>query len=121
VPRPCCCRLVAGEPAATDFRPAGRRACELDVVGMTLDELEALRLADLDGLYQEDAAARMRISRATFGRIVESARRKVAEALVHGKALRIRGGPVCCSPPPGGRCRKPSGGGCLRSEQEKSA
>ena len=57
-----------------------------------MDELEALRLADLESLYQEQAAGRMKVSRQTFGRIVESARRKVAEALVEGKALRIDGG-----------------------------
>jgi uncharacterized protein len=119
VPRPCCCRRIAGEPVAAVFKPDGRRACELDVVGMTLDELEALRLADLEGLYQEDAAERMSVSRATFGRIVESARRKVAEALVQGKALHIQGGPVRCSPLAAGHCRKRSGGRCQRSEQEK--
>lgn len=69
---------------------------------MTLDEFEALRLADLDGLYQEKAAAEMNVSRPTFSRIIASARLKVADALVHGKALRIEGGPVqvvgrrCC-------------------------
>lgn len=67
---------------------------ELEEVELTLDELEALRLADLEGLYQEEAAARMEVSRATFARIVEAARRKVATALVHGNALRIGGGPV---------------------------
>jgi predicted DNA-binding protein (UPF0251 family) len=119
VPRPCCCRRIAGEPTNAVFRPAGRRACEVDVVDMTLDELEALRLADLDGLYHEAAAARMDISRATFGRNVECARRKVAEALVRGKALRIQGGPVRCSPPTTGRCGKRSGERCLRPEREK--
>lgn len=75
---------------------------EIDVVVMTLDEFEALRLADLVGLYQEQAAEEMGVSRPTFSRIVESAHRKVADALVHGKALRIEGGPVhrearrCC-------------------------
>jgi predicted DNA-binding protein (UPF0251 family) len=74
----------------------------LEEVLMTLDEFEALRLADLEGLYQEKAAARMGVSRPTFSRIVESAHRKIADALVHGKALRIEGGPVrlgerrCC-------------------------
>jgi hypothetical protein len=61
---------------------------------LTLDEYEAIRLADLEGLYQEQAAARMKVSRQTFGRIVETARRKVADVLVHGKTLRIEGGPV---------------------------
>ncbi len=54
-----------------------------------MDELEALRLADVEGLYQKEAARQMNISRATFGRIVEAAHRKVAEAILHGKALRI--------------------------------
>jgi predicted DNA-binding protein (UPF0251 family) len=69
---------------------------------MTLDEFESLRLADLEGLYQEAASARMKVSRSTFSRIVETARRKVADALVHGKVLVIEGGQVrhgprrCC-------------------------
>lgn len=61
---------------------------------LTLDEFEAIRLTDREGLYQEQAAERMGVSRATFGRIVEAARRKIAEVLVEGKALRIEGGPV---------------------------
>jgi predicted DNA-binding protein (UPF0251 family) len=75
---------------------------ELEVVVMSLDEFESVRLADLGGLYQEQAAEQMGVSRPTFSRIVESAHRKVADALVHGKALRIEGGPVqregrrCC-------------------------
>lgn len=56
------------------------------------DELEALRLADLEGLYQADAALKMGVSRQTFGNIVESARNKVADVLVNGRALRIQGG-----------------------------
>ncbi len=66
----------------------------LEEVALSVDEFEALRLADLEGLYQDAAAARMGVSRPTFARIVESSRRKVAEALVHGRALRIAGGPV---------------------------
>ena len=56
---------------------------------MDLDELEAIRLADYEGRYHEDAARDMKVSRATFGRIVNRARRKVAEALILGKALKI--------------------------------
>jgi len=63
-------------------------------IALTLDELEALRLADLQGLYQEGAAKQMKISRQTFARIVEKARRKVADALIHGRALRLEGGVV---------------------------
>ena len=58
----------------------------------TVDETEAVRLADLEGFYQEEAAQRMNISRQTFGRIVSSARGKIAEAIIQGKALRIEGG-----------------------------
>jgi predicted DNA-binding protein (UPF0251 family) len=76
------------------FKPAGVPLYALEEVILTLDEVEALRLADLRGLYQEQSARRMRISRATFARIVEAARRKTADVLVHGKALRVEGGSV---------------------------
>ena len=92
--RPFCCRRVAGEPESNYFKPRGVPLLSLDEVTMTVDEFEAIRLADLEGLYQEQAAERMGISRATFGRIIESAHRKVAGALVGGKALKIEGGEV---------------------------
>jgi len=62
---------------------------DLEEISLNLDELEALRLADYEGQYHETAAREMKVSRATFGRIVKEARRKVAEALIRGKALRI--------------------------------
>jgi predicted DNA-binding protein (UPF0251 family) len=98
MPRPCCCRRVNGSPAAATFKPVGIPIRDLEEVVMTLDEFEALRLADLEGLYQEQAAAQMKVSRPTFSRIIESARRKMSDALVHGKALRIEGGPVQMAP-----------------------
>ena len=61
----------------------------LEEISIRLDELEAIRLADFEGLYQEEAARKMEISRATFGRILGEARHKVAEAIIKGKALRI--------------------------------
>ena len=61
----------------------------LEEVYLRMDELEAIRLADYEGLYHEEAAAKMQVSRATFGRILEEARRKVAEAIIQGKALHI--------------------------------
>ena len=94
MPRPCCLRHVNHTLAAVYFKPAGVPACTLEQVTLTLDEVEALRLADLQGLYQEPAAKQMKISRPTFTRIIEAARRKVAEALIHGKALRLEGGAV---------------------------
>ncbi len=104
MPRPPCCRRISGTPAAAIFKPAGIPARALEVVVMTLDEFEAIRLADFEGLYQDQAAERMRVSRPTFGRIVEVARRKVAEALIQGKALKIEGGPVQAAPHPPFRC-----------------
>lgn len=86
--------MIGFLPGATYFKPAGIPLSTLDEVVVTLDELEAIRLADLEGLYQEQAAERMKISRPTFSRVVDSARRKIADALVNGKALRVEGGAV---------------------------
>lgn len=94
MPRPPRCRRVGMTPGPTVFKPAGVPARHLGEVVLTIDEFESLRLADGLGLYQEQAAEQMRISRQTFGRIVESARRKVATALVEGWAIRIEGGVV---------------------------
>jgi predicted DNA-binding protein (UPF0251 family) len=68
--------------------------CELEEVALAVDEFEAIRLADLEGLYQEQVAEAMDVSRQTLGRILESAHRKVAQLLVEGKTLRIEGGKV---------------------------
>jgi len=65
---------------------------ELAEITITVDEFEALRLADFEGLYQEQAAEKMNVSRQTFGRIIASARKKVAQGLVEGSALKIEGG-----------------------------
>jgi predicted DNA-binding protein (UPF0251 family) len=71
------------------FKPRGIPLVNLEEVSVRLDELEAIRLADYEGLYHEDAAQKMKISRATFGRILDEARHKVAEAIIIGKALRV--------------------------------
>jgi uncharacterized protein len=92
--RPKCCRKIRCAPDITYYKPKGIPTSLLEEVRLTLDEFEAVRLADLDGLYQDQAAARMNISRQTFGRIIDSAHRKIADVLIHGKALRIEGGPV---------------------------
>ena len=94
VPRPSSCRFVSGAPGAVLFKPAGVPARLLEEVVMSLDEFEAIRLADQEGLYQEEAARRMGISRTTFGRILDSAHRKVAEVLAGGRCLRLEGGHV---------------------------
>lgn len=77
------------DPRVDFFKPRGIRLSELKHVGLEVDELEALRLADFLGLSQKEAGNLMEVSRATFGRIIGRARRKVADALIHGKAIQI--------------------------------
>lgn len=62
---------------------------ELEEVVLNIDELEAIKLADYEGLYHQDAAKKMKISRQTFGRILHEAHKKIAESLLKGKALKI--------------------------------
>ena len=90
--RPRNCRRVRFMPESNYFKPRGIPLSMLEEVILNVDEFEALRLADLEGLYQEQAAEKMKVSRPTFGRIIDSAHKKVAEALVKGKALKIEGG-----------------------------
>jgi predicted DNA-binding protein (UPF0251 family) len=92
VPRPRKRRLLDRAPQAAIYKPAGVPLDGLRQVRLLQEELEALRLADLEGLTQEEAAGRMDISRSTFQRIVTHARRQVALALVEGQALQIEGG-----------------------------
>jgi len=87
-------------PLANYYKPKGIPLALLQQTTLTVDELEAIRLADLQGLYQEQAAEKMNVSRQTFGRILESAHKKIADALVNGKALLIEGGPIELAVPP---------------------
>jgi len=109
---------VAGDLA---FKPVGRPAQDLDVEVLRLDELEALRLADLEGLYQEAAAERMGVSRATFGRILERAHATVARALIRERLLVVGDGPIVrgsigpmACPVHGGERRRGRGCRCRR-------
>lgn len=92
--RPCIARRVGHRYEATLFKPAGIRGVDLDVVSVHVDELEAVRLKDALGLSQEGSARKMDVSQPTFHRLLSQARRKIAQALVHGKGLRIEGGNV---------------------------
>ncbi len=94
MPRPRNFRRICQKPAANYYKPRGIPLSVLQHINLTFDELEAIRLADLEGMYQEKAAQEMNISRQTFGRIIESAHKKIAEALVNGKALSIDGGNI---------------------------
>ena len=92
--RPKCPRQINCMPGSSYFKPRGIPVSMLDEVVLPVDEFEAIRLADYEGLYHEQAAEKMSVSRTTFGRIVESAHKKVADALINGKALRIEGGVI---------------------------
>ena len=90
--RPRKCRRIAGPPRVTYFKPQGIPLRELDEVSLPCEGHEALRLADLEGMTQEEAARYMGVSRHTFGRILAEARKVVAEAVIGGMALRVQGG-----------------------------
>jgi predicted DNA-binding protein (UPF0251 family) len=85
-------RIVAFNPEVSYFKPRGIPLMDLDEVRLTVDECEALRLSDLLDLSHEDGGRQMGVSRATFGRILQNARRTVADALINGKAINIEGG-----------------------------
>lgn len=92
MPRPKCHRHIIGVPDEQYFKPRGIPSIELEEIVLHLDEFEAVRLADYEHLYQEQAAEKMNISRQTFGRIIDTAHQKIADVLINGKALRIDGG-----------------------------
>ena len=90
MPRPPRCRRICGAPQVDTFCPNG---CEnTEPILLTLDEYEVIRLVDLEQQTHERCAAQMDISRSTVQEIYESARRKIAACLVHGKPLHITGG-----------------------------
>jgi len=92
MPRPPKCRRVAFMPGVKYYKPAGVPLRFLDEVCLSIEELESVRLKDLEDLDQEQCAQRMNISRSTFQRVLASAKKKIAEALLTGKAIRIEGG-----------------------------
>ena len=77
------------DPNAVYFKPRAIPLSMLEEVDLNIDELESLRLCDLKDLEQEEAAKKMKISQSTLQRILVSARKKVAEALTEGKAIKI--------------------------------
>ena len=116
MPRPCKARRICAMPGCRRFGPSepdAGRAC----VRMTLDEYEAVRLIDLEGLTQEDCAARMDVARTTAQAVYNSARVKLARCLVEGCELHIEGGNcVLCdgNAPCCGHCHR----GCCRDQNE---
>ena len=111
MPRPFKPRRVRAMPRFTYFKPTGIPMPLLEEVVLTVDEVEAMRLKDLEKLEQQECARRMNIAQSTLQRILVSAREKVSTAIIEGKALRIHGGTVAfdeeqfCP-----RCRRRHGG-----------
>ena len=87
--RPCIRRRVRGRPNSSYFKPAGKRIVELEETVLTLPEFEAVRLIDLQERSQSDAGKQMEISQSTLSRVLKSGRKKISDAIVNGKAIRI--------------------------------
>jgi len=85
-------RLVAFSPDISYFKPKGIPLGDLQEVILSVDELESIRLSDLLGMSYEEAGRQMGVSRATFGRIIQRARKVIADALINGKAIKVEGG-----------------------------
>jgi len=83
---------VGFNPEISYFKPRGIPLFQLEEVCLTVDEREAIRLSDLLDMSHEEAGRQMGVSRATFGRIIQRARKTVADALINGKAINVAGG-----------------------------
>lgn len=94
MPRPLKERIITEPPQFSSFKPIGVRAKALPQILLSIDEYEAIRLADFSGLDHTQAAVKMEISRSTFTRLVEKARKKIADFLVNGAILQIEGGNI---------------------------
>ncbi len=89
MPRPRLCRKIEFNPSVTYFKPQGVPLSNLAIVELTVEEMEAYRLRYINGLEQNEAAEKMRTSQSTYQRILYSACKKIADALVNGKAIKI--------------------------------
>ena len=90
MPRPCKKRRVMGRPKETFFKPAGLKLRELKEVDLSYSELEAVKMIDYKEIPQDEAARKMDVSQPTFSRILKSARKKISEALIEGKAIKVK-------------------------------
>lgn len=89
MPRPKLCRRIQFNPNITYFKPQGVPMRCLEIIELTTEEVEALRLRNIKNLEQEEAAKKMNTSQSTFQRILSSAYKKISEALIDGKAIKI--------------------------------
>lgn len=109
MPRPQKCRRICSMPGHTAFGPLSGSCEEAEPIEMTLDEYESIRLMDLEGCTQEECAAQMGIARTTVQAVYTSARRKLADSLVNGRPLSIRGGNYRICSHGKSCCRRPDG------------
>ena len=89
MPRPRLCRKIEFNPNITYFKPQGVPMRELEIVELTAEEIEAYRLRHINDMQQQEAADKMHTSQSTYQRILYSAYKKIADALINGKAIRI--------------------------------
>ncbi len=99
MPRPAKDRIIESEPNVIYFKPKGIPLRKLKEVTLTLGEFESIRLSDYCMMNQSQGAERMGIHQSTFHRTLLRARKKIAEALVTGMAIKLEGGPYCILPP----------------------
>ncbi len=92
MPRPIRCRRIMFRPDSTYFKPVGIPLRNLKENVISLDEAEALRLIDLEEAEQKEACKKMDISQPTLSRLLKNGREKISDALINGKAIRIKGG-----------------------------
>ena len=92
MPRPRICRRISFMPEVTYFKPAGVTMAKLDETILTIDEYEVVRLIDFEGVEQNKASKKMKISQPTLSRLLKSARKKISDAIINGKAIKIQGG-----------------------------
>jgi uncharacterized protein len=89
MPRPCRRRRIRGRPNSSYFKPAGIGMVDLEESSLGIAEFEAIRLVDFEELSQDEACLKMEVSQSTLSRVLKSGRRKVADAIVNGKAIKI--------------------------------
>lgn len=89
MPRPRLCRKICFNPSVKYFKPRGVPMKQLEAITLTAEEVESLRLKNLENLSQEEASEKMETSQATFQRILSSAYKKISEAIINGKAIEI--------------------------------
>ena len=89
MPRPRLCRKIEFNPNITYFKPQGVPMRELEIVELTAEEIEAYRLRHINDMEQQEAADKMHTSQSTYRRILYSAYKKIADALINGKAIKI--------------------------------